>query len=221
LAAAHAARTIDNATYKQNGIYQQQQTQIQSNLPNDNEYFHYKILSEICSLLRINVFRILIISMIFIWSLDETNFLFLSDLLKSTGQSEQRSTLLIAITGIADLFGQLFFGYKIQQDSFIESFELFHRYLGDIECINPFILWTCTSVIAGLALSIAPLVGSSGIIGLCILFAIHAFFLAAPNALGNVIMIEVVGMHRYPMAYGFSLLASGSTSLVGYPLLGE
>jgi hypothetical protein len=48
--------------------------------------------------------------MILIWSLDETNFLFLTDLLKSSGQPEQRSTLLIAITGIADLIGQLFFG---------------------------------------------------------------------------------------------------------------
>jgi hypothetical protein len=92
--------------------------------------------------------------------------------------------------------------------------------LGDIECIDPFILWTCASIIAGLGLSIAPLVATHSIVGLCILFAIHAFFLAAPNALGNVIMIEVVGMHRYAMAYGFSLLVSGSTSLFGYPLLG-
>jgi hypothetical protein len=93
--------------------------------------------------------------------------------------------------------------------------------LGDIECINLFILWTCTSIIAGLSLSIAPFVASHGIIGLCILLAIHAFFLAAPNALGNVIMMEVVGMHRYAMAYGFSLLVSGSASFFGYPLLGK
>jgi hypothetical protein len=93
--------------------------------------------------------------------------------------------------------------------------------LGDIECINLFILWTCTSITAGLTLSIAPLVASYGIIGLCILLAIHAFFLSAPNALGNVIMMEVVGMHRYAMAYGFSLLVSGSASFFGYPLLGE
>jgi hypothetical protein len=218
LAAAHAARTIDNTTYNQISIFQRPQTQIPSNLSKDN---HYKIFSEICSLFHINIYRILIISMILIWSLDETNFLFLTDLLKSSGQSEQRSTLLIAITGIADLIGQLFFGYKTITIYEIILIELFNRYLGDIECINPFILWTCTSVIAGLALSLAPLVGSFGIIGLCILFAIHAFFLAAPNALGNVIMIEVVGMHRYAIAYGFSLLASGSTSFVGYPLLGE
>jgi len=93
--------------------------------------------------------------------------------------------------------------------------------LGDIECINLFILWTCTSIIAGLSVSIAPLIASYGILSLCILFAIHAFFLAAPNALGNVIMMEVVGMHRYAMAYGFSLLVSGSTSLFSYPLLGK
>ncbi len=93
--------------------------------------------------------------------------------------------------------------------------------MGDIECINLFILWTCTSITAGLTLSIAPLVASYGIIGLCILLAIHAFFLSAPNALGNVIMMEVVGMHRYAMAYGFSLLVSGSASFFGYPLLGE
>ncbi len=93
--------------------------------------------------------------------------------------------------------------------------------MGDIECINLFILWTCTSIIAGLSLSIAPFVASHGIIGLCILLAIHAFFLAAPNALGNVIMMEVVGMHRYAMAYGFSLLVSGSASFFGYPLLGK
>ncbi|CAF1320096.1 unnamed protein product [Rotaria sordida] len=206
LAIAHAVRMTDPAIYKQIGLsqqQQQQQSQIQSNLSKDNKYFHCKIISEICCLLRINIFRILIISIILVWSLDETNFLFLTDLLKSSGQSEQRSTLLISIIGVADLIGQLFFGY-----------------LGDIECIDTFILWTCTSIIAGLTLSIAPLVGSYGLIGLCILFAIHAFFLAAPNALGNIIIIEVVGMHRYPIAYGFSLLVSGSTSLFGYPLLG-
>jgi len=93
--------------------------------------------------------------------------------------------------------------------------------LGDIECINLFILWTCTSAIAGLSLSIAPLVASYGIISLCIVFGIHAFFLSAPNALGNVIIMEVVGMHRYAIAYGFSLLVSGSSSFFGYPLLGE
>ncbi|CAF0873696.1 unnamed protein product [Rotaria sp. Silwood1] len=206
VAIAHAVRMADNAIYKQIGISQQeqeQQSQIQSNLSKDTENIRCKIISEICCLFHINIFRILIVSIILVWSLDETNFLFLTDLLKSSGQSEQRSTLLISIIGVADLIGQLFFGY-----------------LGDIECIDSFILWTCTSIIAGLTLSIVPLVGSYGIIVLCILFAIHAFFLAAPNALGNIIMIEVVGMHRYPMAYGFSLLVSGSTSLFGYPLLG-
>jgi hypothetical protein len=58
-------------------------------------------------------------------------------------------------------------------------------------------------------------------ISLCILFAIHAFFLAASHALGNVIIMEVIGMYRYAMAYGFSLLVSESASLFGYPLLGE
>ncbi|UJR38427.1 hypothetical protein I4U23_031095 [Adineta vaga] len=72
--------------------------------------FLRRIFSEISSVLRINSFRILIISMIFIWSLDETNFLFLIDLLKTTNQSEHRSTLLISIIGISDLIGQLFFG---------------------------------------------------------------------------------------------------------------
>jgi len=108
LAAAHAARTIDNSRYKQIVPIQQQ---VKSTSSKTNEYFHCKIYSEICSLLHINIFRILIVSMILIWSLDETKFLFLTDLLKSSKQSEQRSTLLIAITGIADLIGQLFFGY--------------------------------------------------------------------------------------------------------------
>ncbi len=113
LAAAHAARTIDNLPYKQIVKSQhQQQTEVQSTLSKTNKYFHCKICSDICSLLSINIFRILIISIIFIWSLDETKFLFLTDLLQSSGQSEQRSTLLIAITGIADLIGQLFFGYQ-------------------------------------------------------------------------------------------------------------
>ncbi|CAF3787791.1 unnamed protein product [Rotaria magnacalcarata] len=204
LTVAYEARTVDNAIYKQISILQQQEhTQIKLNSTKDNEYFHCKIISEIHSLLNIKIFRVLTISIILVWSLDETNFLFLIDLLQSSGHSEQRSTLLISIIGVADLLGQLFFGY-----------------LGDIECIDPFILWTCTSVIAGLTLSITPLIGAYGIIGLCIIFAIHAFFLAAPNALGNIIMIEIVGMHRYPMAYAFSLFVSGLTSLFGYPLLG-
>jgi hypothetical protein len=108
LAAAHAARTIDNLPYKQIVPSRQQH---QSPLSKPNEYFHHKIFSEIYSILCINTFRILIISIILIWSLDETNFLFVTDLLTSSGQSEQRSTLLITITGIADLIGQLFFGY--------------------------------------------------------------------------------------------------------------
>jgi hypothetical protein len=120
LAAAHAARTIDNAMYKQINTAQEQD-RTQSNIYKDNEYFYVKMLSEIYSLLRINIFRILIISMILIWSLDETNFLFLTDLLKSSGQSERRSTLLIAVTGIADLIGQLFFGYKTNFLVFIHN----------------------------------------------------------------------------------------------------
>ena len=67
-------------------------------------------LREIFSLLYINSFRILVISMVFNWSLDEANFLYLADLLKTFHHSEQRSTLLIAIIGISDLIGQLFFG---------------------------------------------------------------------------------------------------------------
>lgn len=61
---------------------------------------------------------------------------------------------------------------------------------------------------------------SYGLISLCFIFGIHAFFLSAPNALANVILMEVVGMHRYAVAFGLSLLVSGSTSLFGYPLLG-
>lgn len=167
------------------------------------EYFLRTMLSEIRSLLEITRFRLLLVSIVFVWSFDETNFLFLTDLLKSSGQAEQRSTLLIAIIGLSDLVGQLFFGY-----------------LGDIECLDPLILWMCTSIIAGGLLTVVPVVGPSGLIGLCVLYGLHTFFLAAPNALGNVIMIDVVGMPRYAIAYGFSLLVSGSTSLFGYPLLG-
>ena len=111
LAAAHAAQTTDNATYKQINT-PQQQSRVQPTLSENNNNFLRKMISEICSLFSINTFRILIISMILIWSLDETKFLFLTDLLKTSGKSEQRSTLLIAITGAADLIGQLFFGYK-------------------------------------------------------------------------------------------------------------
>lgn len=87
---------------------------------NEKTNFYREIFVETCWLFRVKTFVLLIFSMIFIWSFDETNFLFLSDLLKSTGHSEERSTLLIAITGIADLVGQLFFGYfrnnnKIQE----------------------------------------------------------------------------------------------------------
>ncbi|CAF1522221.1 unnamed protein product [Adineta ricciae] len=170
---------------------------------NSSKQTSRNFLREIFSLLYIKSFRILIISMVFNWSLDEANFLFLADLLKTFHHSEQRSTLLIAIIGISDLIGQLVFGY-----------------LGDMEYLDPIVLWTCTSIIAGLSLSLTPLIGSTGMISLCVLYGIHAFFLAGPNALGNVIMIEAVGLHRYAIAYGFSLLMSGSASLVGYPLLG-
>lgn len=98
---------------------------------------------------------------------------------------------------------------------------IFFRYLGDVECLDPFLLWTYSSIIAGLALIIAPWMSTYGIIPLSLVFALHAFFLAAPNALGNVMMIDVVGIHRYAMAYGFSLLVSGSTSFFGYPFLGH
>lgn len=90
-----------------------------------------------------------------------------------------------------------------------------------MECVNVYVLWMCTSIVAGLSISIAPLIGSCGMIGLCLIFAIHGFFLAAPNALSNVLMIEVVGLDSYPLAYGFSLHLSGSTSLFGYPILGK
>jgi MFS family permease len=98
---------------------------------------------------------------------------------------------------------------------------LHFSYLGDVDCLDPFLLWSYASIVAGLALSIAPLIAPNGITSLSILCAVHAFALAAPNALGNVIMIEVVGIHRYAMAYGLSLLVSGSTSLFAYPLLGQ
>lgn len=98
---------------------------------------------------------------------------------------------------------------------------MFFSYLGDVECLDPFLLWTYSSIIAGLALSIAPWISTYGIAPLCLVFGLHAFFLAAPNALGNVIMIDVVGIHRYALAYGFSLLVSGLTSFFGYPFLGD
>ncbi len=74
---------------------------------------------------------------------------------------------------------------------------------------------------AGLFLTLVPFLVSSGLISSCMLSAIDAFFLIATNALGNVIMMEVLGMHRYAMEYGFSLFVSGSTPLCGYPLLGK
>jgi hypothetical protein len=105
---------MDNSPYKKL-VRSPQPTEFLLSSSKTNEYCHHKIFSEICSLLSINTYRILIISMILIWSLDITNFLFVTDLLKSSGQSEERSTLLIAITGVADLTGQLCFGYFLIQ----------------------------------------------------------------------------------------------------------
>lgn len=121
---------------------------------------------------------------------------------------------------MADLIRQLFYGNKIDISCnlILLSFE---RYLGDIKFIDPLTLWTCTSIIVGLALSIIPLIESYGIISLPILFAIHSFFLSASNALGNIIMIEFVGIHHYFMPYGLSLFVSSLASLFGYPRLGK
>lgn len=110
---------------------------------------------------------------------------------------------------------------RVEQRPFVRRARLLRfRYLGDVECLDPFLLWTWTSIVAGLALSVAPLFASRGLLSVSLVFVVHAFFLAAPNALSNVLMIEVVGMPRYAIAYGFSLLVSGLTSLFGYPLLG-
>lgn len=76
----------------------------------NNCLYSWKIFLQIGSLVRNPMYCILMISMIFIWSFDKTNFLFVNDLLKSSGQSEHRSILLIGISGISDLLGQLFFG---------------------------------------------------------------------------------------------------------------
>lgn len=81
-----------------------------SNAEEKDVSFARRMFVEVVSLCRLTSFRLLILSMVFLWSLDETNFLFLTDLLKTSGQSEDRSTLIIALTGIADLCGQLFFG---------------------------------------------------------------------------------------------------------------
>ena len=89
-----------------NSISNEKNKEILSN----KNFFSFDFIDEIKKLFHIEQFRFLIISMILLWSFDETNFLFLFDLLKSSGQSEQRSTLLIGITGIFDLIGQLLFG---------------------------------------------------------------------------------------------------------------
>ena len=115
LAAAHAARTTvpptENIPFRQ--IYSSRDRE---NLSNEltrsetNRCYPRQLIADLCSLFRILTFRLLIISMVFIWSLDEINFLSLADLLRTSNLPEHRSTLLIAITGIADLIGQLFFG---------------------------------------------------------------------------------------------------------------
>ena len=116
LAAAHAARTTIITTAENIPFKQIHLARDREDLSNEltgaekDRRFPRQLISDLCSLFRINTFRLLIISMVFIWSLDETNFLFLADLLRTSNLPEQRSTLLIAITGIADLIGQLFFG---------------------------------------------------------------------------------------------------------------
>jgi hypothetical protein len=72
--------------------------------------FHRQLIDDIGELFKIHTFRPLILSMVLVWSFDESNFLFLTDLVKSSGHDEQRSTLIIAVIGVADLIGQLLFG---------------------------------------------------------------------------------------------------------------
>ncbi|GJQ72422.1 hypothetical protein Trydic_g3501 [Trypoxylus dichotomus] len=146
-------------------------------------------------------FLIFAISNFLLYTWYDVPYVYLSDNAIRIGLSENYGSMLIAIIGIVNMFGEIILGWA-----------------GDRPWINPSIIYAICMGFCGAATALVPFLTSywmlataSGAFGL---------FIAANYSLTCIILVELITLERFTNAYGLLLLVQGVANLIGPPLGG-
>ena len=159
------------------------------------------IIAEMCSvrLFTEPVYLIFFISNFMLSYAYDLPYLYLPDYAATVDIS--RPSILIAIIGIVNTFGQVLFGY-----------------LGDKKCINTILLYGVSVLLCGLAVAFIPMMTSfSSLIIFSILFGL---LISASYSLETVVLIKILSLDQLTKAYGLLMFGQGLASLIGPPLGG-
>lgn len=113
------------------------------------------------------------------------------------------SSLLLSVSGIGRIVGQLLFGI-----------------LGDMRRVSPAVLFGCGSALTGLFTALVPAMAVS-YPTLGVYAAAFGMSAAVTYVLPMICLVEILGLDRAVNAFGFLQLVQGVATLVGTPIAGK
>ncbi|XP_046400963.1 monocarboxylate transporter 12-like [Ischnura elegans] len=129
-------------------------------------------------------------------------YFYLAEHMISLGYSESEASILISIIGILNTMGMIALGWA-----------------GDQAWMNVTKTYALCLCLCGICTGIMPLLTNSYLL-LAIDCALFGLFFASNFSFTPVLIVELISLDRFTMAYGMILLTQGLGNLVGPPLAG-
>ncbi|XP_074655968.1 monocarboxylate transporter 12-B-like [Tubulanus polymorphus] len=136
---------------------------------------------------------------LYVWY--DVAYFFLPEFATQQGISAQNAAWSVAILGVMNTIGQIFFGY-----------------LGDLPRLRTAYVYAVAIGLCGIATTFTPL--CTDFASICVYSALFGFFIGADYALCSVIIIEILSLQQLTNAYGMMMCGQGIANLIGPPIAG-
>ncbi|XP_074645850.1 monocarboxylate transporter 12-like [Tubulanus polymorphus] len=127
-------------------------------------------------------------------------YVYITDFARLYDISMQDGSLLVSVIGISSMFGQIGLGFLSDKSG------------------RPVLIYAVAMCLCGGAVCFVPVCFEYW--AMCLAMSIFGFFIGANYALATLIVIELVGLEKMPIAFGWLQLGQGIATLTGTPLAG-
>ncbi|KAL4707485.1 hypothetical protein ACJJTC_000237 [Scirpophaga incertulas] len=146
-------------------------------------------------------FLVFAISNFLLYMWYDVPYVYIADNAMKIGFNESKSSMLISIIGILNMFGEILLGW-----------------VGDWQCVPASAVYGACMVLCGLVTLGVPVLRSYG--ALATAAGSFGMFIAANYSLTSIILVQQISLERFTNAYGLLLLIQGVANLIGPPLAG-
>jgi MFS family permease len=169
------------------------------------QWRHAKLV--IKEMLDISIFRsvkyiLFFLSNFVLYTWYDVPYFYLPDYSALVGVSDEKASMAIAVIGIANMFGQIFFGV-----------------IADSPKVNSSLTYGISMLLCGISNLFYPL--CTTFMTISINSVIFGFFIGANYSLCSIIIVEILSLDKLTNAYGIMMCGQGLANLIGPPFAGN